>query len=344
MATKNSVCMIGHFAWKSNDMIGAVVKARSIFDQLLLEFEGSKKIACVDIYNWRKNKLIVLLKIVFAFIKNKNILLVISETSGPLVSLFRLLKLIRNTNILYCVVGGEIDNSLKKDPKRIKKLNCINHFFVETEQCVSSLARMGIKNVSILRNFKNISPIAEKKTYNNTVYKFCTFSRVTEEKGIPDAMDAISNLKLLGYPVELDIYGEINPKYKDSFFASLKVKNGCFYKGLVPYTSSVKTISNYFCLIFPTRFDGEGMPGTIVDAFAAGLPIICSDWKYRRELVKDGENGLVYPYCDETGLESKIMFAIDNPLLMDSIGANNLKKFDDYNPSTAIKALIEKIF
>lgn len=38
------------------------------------------------------------------------------------------------------------------------------------------------------------------------------------------------------------------------------------YKGLVPYDQSTKYLKQYFALIFPTFFSGEGFPGTIIDA------------------------------------------------------------------------------
>ena len=33
---------------------------------------------------------------------------------------------------------------------------------------------------------------------------------------------------------------------------------------------TVKTLENYYLLLFPTKFRTEGIPGTIIDALSAG--------------------------------------------------------------------------
>ena len=42
-----------------------------------------------------------------------------------------------------------------------------------------------------------------------------------------------------------------------------------------------------------TYYEGEGFAGTIIDAFAAGLPVIASDWKYNSEIIKQGITGVI---------------------------------------------------
>lgn len=46
-------------------------------------------------------------------------------------------------------------------------------------------------------------------------------------------------------------------------------------------------LRNYFALLFPTYFHGEGFAGCIIDAFFAGIPIIATDWLYNKDIVKD---------------------------------------------------------
>ena len=54
----------------------------------------------------------------------------------------------------------------------------------------------------------------------------------------------------------------------------------------------------YFALLFPTRFYTEGIPGTILDAYAAGIPVICSRWESCADVVDDGVTGITYPFED----------------------------------------------
>lgn len=43
------------------------------------------------------------------------------------------------------------------------------------------------------------------------------------------------------------------------------------YCGTVSFDKTTEVLKEYFALVFPTRFYTEGIPGTIIDAFASGL-------------------------------------------------------------------------
>ena len=236
------VAVIGHLDWQGNNMIGAVVKARSIYEELQNQL-GKGLVGCVDIHNWKKNVFTVALRIVFAFSRYKNIVLVCSDTSTTLMSLFSKLKRIFHNKILYCVVGGDMAELLEDNPNQLRGLSYIDNFFVETVDCLEGLQKLGIQKVSLMRNFKCIKAVGEeelKKKYNEP-YHFCTFSRVTEQKGITDAILAIHNINSeSGHRIcELDIYGSIDPAYKDSFEDFLKSNEDARYCGVVDANSSV---------------------------------------------------------------------------------------------------------
>ena len=70
----------------------------------------------------------------------------------------------------------------------------------------NSLHDIGLDNVTILRNFKDIKPLKEE--LNMDIVKplnICTFSRVMKEKGIEDIVNAVK---------------EVNEKYKKTMYGT----------------------------------------------------------------------------------------------------------------------------
>lgn len=336
--------VIGHFDWTGNNMIGAVVKARNIYEELQHQL-GVEQVGCVDIYEWRKRKAFVLLEIVKVFACYRNIILVCSDTSVNLMRLFTLLKTVFRNEIHYCVVGGDIAELLAQHPEQQGQLKCIDNFYVETEDCADGMQRLGIKNTCLLKNFKRIQPLSEPIEYAEDVYRFCTFSRVTEKKGITEAIRAVELInREIGYEkCKLDIYGQVDPAYRSRFKSLLENSKSVKYKGVVDSKDSVNILKNYYCLLFPTKYQSEGIPGTLIDGFAAGLPVICSNWVRCSQIIKDGENGLVYPFGDFEAFTNTIRNAIDDANHLKALRKGSLSTFEAYRPEVAIKPLLDKM-
>lgn len=107
-----------------------------------------------------------------------------------------------------------------------------------------------------------------------------------KEKGIEDAINAVKTVnKEAGRIVyTLDIYGQVDSR-QTQWFENLKntFPDYIKYRGLIDYDKSVDVLKNYCVLLFPTHFYTEGIPGTILDAYAAGIPVIsCKMGKFCR--------------------------------------------------------------
>lgn len=344
MEKMKKATVIGHFDWRGNDMIGAVVKARNILEELK---KKNYDIGDLDIYGWRKRKVSTVIGIIKAFVTSSNIILVISDTSLTLMRLFATLKGMFHRKILYCVVGGDIADRLSEDKTKIKALDPVDHFFVETIDCLEKMKDLGVTRTSIMKNFKCIDAleIEEESRFKGGPFEFCTFSRVTEQKGISDAIMAIESINNeRGEKIcQLDVYGVIDPSYDLKFKAEIANSNSCRYCGVINPNMSVNTLQKYYCLLFPTKYQTEGIPGTIIDGFASGLPVICSDWQRSRQLVTDGKNGFIYPFGDLEGLKDRIIYSIENVTTIEGMRKECIKSFEEYKPENAIRVLIDSM-
>lgn len=62
--------------------------------------------------------------------------------------------------------------------------------------------------------------------------------------------------------------------------------------------------------LFPSKH--EGLPVSLMEAMAGGLPIICSDIRGNKDLIKDEKNGYLFPPKDTQWLYEKLRALIDD--------------------------------
>ena len=72
-------------------------------------------------------------------------------------------------------------------------------------------------------------------------------------------------------------------------------------------------------LVFPSELY-EGMPRTIIEAFACGVPVIASRLGAMQEIVEDGRTGLHFTPGDADDLAAKVEWAWTHPEQMETMG------------------------
>jgi glycosyltransferase involved in cell wall biosynthesis len=163
------------------------------------------------------------------------------------------------------------------------------------------------------------------------------------EKGIEDAIEVVIKINSTYNEVVyvLDIYGPIESEYEEKF--NLLLKNSpdyINYKGIVDFNRSVEVLCDYYLLLFPTRFKTEGIPGTIIDAYAAGVPVVASKWNSAEEIITVGKTGYIYEFEDLNSFKSILEELIDNCKSIIEIKKECLKKSKRYTPKSVISELL----
>ena len=79
------------------------------------------------------------------------------------------------------------------------------------------------------------------------------------------------------------------PDFKEEFEAFLPASNHVRYCGVFDSAKDnvYQKLNEYDVLLFPTRWEGEGVPGILVEAKMAGLAVIASRQNYNAELVRE---------------------------------------------------------
>ena len=83
----------------------------------------------------------------------------------------------------------------------------------------------------------------------------------------------------------------------------------------------------------------EGLPFHIMEAMYCGLPVIASDVKGHRDLLRDGETGLLYPFGDERACAEKISLLLEQETLRRRIAAAAYKTVQSY----AVEAVLPQV-
>lgn len=92
-------------------------------------------------------------------------------------------------------------------------------------------------------------------------------------------------------------------------------------------------------LVLPTRFDGEGYPGVVIEAFQSGLPVVVTGLSPVSEIAVDGVNALVLP----TGSAAELAAAIDrlsgDPWLWRRLSCGASESGDAYRTAAQVRQL-----
>lgn len=341
------VCVCGNFGQNKEQYGGQAVKTQSIYNELKKKY-GSKEILKIDTYNWKENAPYLFFKCLKSIKKSKNIIILPAHKGVKVfIPLYNFLNIFSHRKLHYIVIGGWLPSMLKQNKFLYNQVKKIDYIYVETETLKKQLNSIGINNVLILKNFKELTAVKEDKNYNNISkeknVKCCIFSRIQKEKGINDAVQVITRLNQYGYKIKLDIYGQIEKKYEKEFYHIISNNDFINYKGIVNYNESTKVLKQYDFLLFPTRYKTEGIPGTIIDAYFSGLPVIASRWESFEEVVIEGKTGLGYEILNVGDLYKKIVYVLNNLNILTEMKENCLNEAKKYTADNAMEILYKNL-
>lgn len=341
------VCIIGHFGHGENLLNGQTVKTKIVTKEIVKEL-GKKEVSCIDTHGGVKALISAFRHALIALKYHKNIIIMPAENGLRIFApLLVLLNLLFHRKLHYVVIGGWLPEFLKKRKKLTKALMSFDGIYVETNTMRKALEAQGFNDVYVMPNFKDLNILKESElVYHHTEpYRLCTFSRVMKEKGIEDAVNAVKTVnEHFGRIVyTLDIYGQVDSAQTE-WFNELKSTFPLYikYGEFVHFDKSVEVLKNYFALLFPTYYEGEGFAGTLLDAMAAGVPVIASDWRYNPEIVNE-KTGYVYPVHDNHAFVTTLISVGNNSDLLLSKKSDCLKEAEKYRAENVIQCLTSKL-
>jgi glycosyltransferase involved in cell wall biosynthesis len=136
--------------------------------------------------------------------------------------------------------------------------------------------------------------------------------RLIAFKNIETLLEAVALLDKMGAgPFELELVGEGEKRSElERLVAELGISRLIRFSGWVKHPAIVKHYQRADIFVTPTMW--EGMPNTVLEAMACGLPIVATDTSGCRELVRNGVNGYLVPVKDARALADALARLIEN--------------------------------
>ncbi|MEO6962120.1 MAG: glycosyltransferase family 4 protein [Puia sp.] len=187
--------------------------------------------------------------------------------------------------------------------KKIGTWKMVDRFIVQTDIAknvfISSSLGVTENQFSIKPNFikdPGLVPV-EREDF------FLFIGRLAEEKGIDVLLNAFKDKNA-------DLYIGGDGPLQEKVIAACKENPRIHYMGLLDKKAVRELMGRCSTLIFPSIWF-EGMPMTLIEAFAVGTPVIASDLGAMASMIRGGDNGIHFTPGNSGELAEKIEFWVN---------------------------------
>lgn len=299
------ICLIGNLGGQTPGQDGQILRTRLVASELRKRLAPGD-VRCIDTHAVRDHTLATLSRIQRGF-RDADLVIIMPAERGLsyLLPFYLYWRWRHAVPVHYLVVGGWLPAFLAHRPRMRNGLRRLDSLHVQSHRMIELLRHQGFDNLHWLPNFRDFPGQGPVSEGIGAPLRLVFLSRMIPAKGADLAIAAVEALNAAGERPRcaLDLYGPVADVDRDWLERLLQ---GCGdainYRGALAADAVVTTLSHYDALLFPTQYDGEGFPGVVVEAYAAGLAVIASDWQDNAEVVIDGTTGLLFPAGDAEAL------------------------------------------
>ncbi|HKQ75423.1 MAG TPA: glycosyltransferase family 4 protein, partial [Blastocatellia bacterium] len=153
-----------------------------------------------------------------------------------------------------------------------------------------------------------------------------TVGRLVEKKGFPFLIEACRLLKDRGYEFQCQLIGGAGPcaQQVTSLIHELGLEDTVVMRPAVTQDELRQIYQGATLFTLPCQIaennDRDGIPNVLVEAMAAGLPVVSTNISGIPELIEHGVNGLLTPQKDARALAEAIAELLNAPVLRQKLG------------------------
>lgn len=346
MKKRYKIGLCGHLNSDAVGENGQTVRTNNIKMQLQKHY-GENAVICISTHNWKRKPVSLLIDILKMCVKSEAVILFPNTRSIKTILPFCIsLKKILKTKVYYNVIGAWLPRILDETKWLKQYINKLDALFIQTDTLQQQLQERGIEKTVIFPNFKELNCVEEEEIQRvfDIPLPICFFSRVTEKKGVEDAIGAVKIINTDGIKLCLDIYGPIDDNYKSRFGKIMKeAPEYIKYKGVVENTKTPGILKDYFLQVFPTHYPTEGHPGSLIDSLYAALPVVAARWNSCYDVVFENETGITYEFGSLDDLVLKLQYCIEHQVEINKMRPKCVEYSKRYSPEEVMKRLYDVI-
>jgi glycosyltransferase involved in cell wall biosynthesis len=188
----------------------------------------------------------------------------------------------------------------------------------------------------MLQGFDPLARICSGETFN-----VLFLARVEKDKGVYEAVDAVA--KLATSRVKFLIGGDGGEKVRLEQYVAEKKYNGIEVCGYVRGDQKITAYQKADVFLFPSYY-GEGMPNSVLEAMAFGLPVITCPTGGLKDFFEDGKMGFLVPSRDVKAIVAAIKQLKDEPGLWVQISRFNAEYAREHFYSSRVAIRLQRIY
>ena len=201
-----------------------------------------------------------------------------------------------------------------------------------------SVQRMGVDLASL--------PFRLRPSSQGAPIEVLSIGRLVEKKGFADALRALASPRLAGAPLRYHLVGDgpLRTELQD-LTRNLNLGERVVFHGSLLREQIRELRDRADLMLVPSvtaaNGDQEGLPVALMEAMAAGLPVVATRHSGIPELVIDGQTGLLVPERDPEALAASISRLLAEPSLRERLALAARERVAERHSLTHLNAELE---
>jgi glycosyltransferase involved in cell wall biosynthesis len=246
---------------------------------------------------------------------------------------------------LKSILNKKSWTNLFEKQRLFRRFNKVNNQFITISAAIDENLRCQLgdkwtKNIHLLHNAIDFKKFSQKEIpeYPSRAIRLITVGRFYTHKNQIFLVDVLKYLIEIDKRFELVLIG-VGPE-KEKVFArgkELGVEQNITFTGLIETVELELAKSHVY--VHPAKYEPFGL--VLIEAMAAGLPVVCLDAGGNRDLIEQDKNGFIFPNdCPPELFAKKIIEIVENKTVFANMSKYSRAFASNYDIESYVSKLL----